>query len=55
MLREAVLMQAGQKDQFVARSRAIHHRLRVISGLDGMLSGMQQRRECEEEEKWLRL
>ena len=51
MLREAVLMHTGQKDQFVARSRAIHDRLGVVAGFDRMLRGMQQRGQNEEDEE----
>ena len=51
MLREAVLMQAGQKDQFVTRSRSIYDGLWIVAGLDGMLRSMKQRREGEKEEK----
>jgi hypothetical protein len=51
MLGEAMLMQAWQKDEFVARSRAIHDGLRIVAGLDGMLRSMKQRREGEKEER----
>ena len=53
MLREAMLMQPGQKNQFVGRSRTIHHGLRIVAGLDRMLRSMQQRRESEDEERGL--
>ncbi len=50
VLSEAVLMHTGQKDQFVARHRAIHHRLRVVTGFDRMLGSMKQRREGQKDE-----
>jgi hypothetical protein len=50
VLCEAVLMQAGQKDQFVAGSRAIQDCLRVVAGFDRMLGGVKERGEGEEDE-----